>query len=109
MADTDDMRVLVGAILDLPLQSHRSGGWSSLEPDDIWGGSVLFVDKVALPMAEVAIQLMKVTPDEDEALDNMTMAIKRVRRWAVLEKGGSSNSVFQKEFFGRVIVWAHGQ
>lgn len=52
--------------------------------------------QVALPMVEVAIQLMKVMPD-DEELDNMSMAIKRVRRWAVLEKGGSSNTMFQKE------------
>ena len=52
--------------------------------------------QVALPMVEVAIGLMKVIID-DEELDNMAMAIKRVRRWAVLEKGGSSNTVFQKE------------
>ncbi|CAN0320480.1 unnamed protein product [Ectocarpus sp. 6 AP-2014] len=108
VAKTDDMRILVGAILDLPLQAHRTGGWDSLEPDDVWGGgTVLFVDKVALPMVEVAIGLMKVIIDNEE-LDNMAMAIKRVRRWAVLEKGGSSNTVFQKEFFRRVFLWAHG-
>ncbi|CAM9921414.1 unnamed protein product [Ectocarpus fasciculatus] len=102
------MRILVGSILELPLQAHRTGGWDSLEPDDKWGGgAVLFVDKVALPMVEVAIGLMKVMID-DEELDNMSMAIKRVRRWAVLEKGGSSNNVFQKEFFRRMFLWAHG-
>ncbi|CAN0362791.1 unnamed protein product [Ectocarpus sp. 6 AP-2014] len=88
--------------------AHRTGGWDSLEPGDVWGGgTVLFVDKVALPMVEVAIGLMKVIIDNEE-LDNMAMAIKRVRRWAVLEKGGSSNTVFQKEFFRRVFLWAHG-
>lgn len=49
------MRILVGAILDLPLQAHRTGGWESLELDDIWGGgAVLFVDKVRTNLDSLA-------------------------------------------------------
>lgn len=35
---TRDMMTCIDSLLDLPLQAHRSGGWASLDPRDIWGG-----------------------------------------------------------------------
>ncbi|CAN0398988.1 unnamed protein product, partial [Ectocarpus sp. 8 AP-2014] len=53
--------------------------------------------QVALPLIELAIQQMKVLPDDDDTTDAFSKARSRVNRWAILEKGGSTNQVFQKD------------
>ncbi|CAN0130299.1 unnamed protein product [Ectocarpus sp. 8 AP-2014] len=40
---------------------------------------------------------MKVLPDDDDTTDAFSKARSRVNRWAILEKGGSTNQVFQKD------------
>ncbi|CAN0174363.1 unnamed protein product [Ectocarpus sp. 6 AP-2014] len=53
--------------------------------------------EVALPLLELAIQQMKVLPDDGDTTDAFSKARSRVNRWAILERGGSPNQVFQKE------------
>ncbi|CAN0322182.1 unnamed protein product, partial [Ectocarpus sp. 6 AP-2014] len=51
--------------------------------------------QVALPLLELAIQQMKVLPDDGDTTDAFSKARSRVNRWAILERG-SPNQVFQK-------------
>ncbi|CAN0309375.1 unnamed protein product [Ectocarpus sp. 6 AP-2014] len=53
--------------------------------------------EVALPLLELAIQQMKVLPDDGDTTDAFSKARSRVNRWAILERGGSPNQVFQKD------------
>ena len=50
-----------------------------------------------MPLLELAIQQMKVLSDDDDTTDAFSKARSRVNRWAILERGGSPNQVFQKE------------
>ncbi|CBJ31994.1 hypothetical protein Esi_0299_0005 [Ectocarpus siliculosus] len=51
--------------------------------------------EVALPLLELAIQQMKVLPDDDDTTDACSKARSRVNRWAILERGDLPTRFFR--------------